>query len=141
MSERKKIEGIGPRRAEIVVAGTAVFLRALESLEAFVDVLFGAPVYVTASSPISLPVVSAASAAGSARPQIVWLKACAESTTWMLKNAKHVARLATELVRWLANAAFAPARKRQALEAAAFLHNTGPFHQRRQATTSIRRTS
>ena len=31
LGERKKTEGIGPRRAEIVVAGTAVFLRTLEA--------------------------------------------------------------------------------------------------------------
>ncbi len=33
LARRKKVTGIGPRRAEIIVAGAAVFLRALESFQ------------------------------------------------------------------------------------------------------------
>jgi exopolyphosphatase/guanosine-5'-triphosphate,3'-diphosphate pyrophosphatase len=33
VAERRKVNGIGPRRAEIIVAGTAVFLRILEHLK------------------------------------------------------------------------------------------------------------
>jgi exopolyphosphatase / guanosine-5'-triphosphate,3'-diphosphate pyrophosphatase len=126
VSERKKIEGIGPRRAEIIVAGMAVFLRALESLKL--------PSMFYSSAGVRDGIIADLAARGVGkersrltRPQLRQVESMGRKYNVELKSARQVARLADELFHGLQTLHGLPLETGKLLEAAAFLHNTGHF--------------
>jgi exopolyphosphatase / guanosine-5'-triphosphate,3'-diphosphate pyrophosphatase len=126
VSERKKIAGIGPRRAEIIVGGAAVFLRVLESLG------LSSMYYSAAGVRDGIIADLAARGVGRertrlSRPQVRMVEGMCRKYNVDLKNAKHVAWIAAELFDSLAALHSLPPDTGKLLEAAALLHNTGHF--------------
>ena len=80
LAERKKITGIGPRRAEIIVAGLAVFLG--PGISKLSPCFIRPPVYVTVLSPI-LPREVWDGSAAVLPASIRLVEACAENTVSM----------------------------------------------------------
>lgn len=126
LSERRKISGIGPRRAEIIVGGCAVFLRVLESLK-----LSG--MYYSAAG-VRDGIIADLAARGVGRersrlnrPQIKLVEAMCRKYSVNVKNAKQVAGLSADLFESLAPLHSLPPDTGKLLEAAAYLHNTGHF--------------
>lgn len=126
VSTRKKIAGIGPRRAEIIVGGAAVFLRVLESLK--LPSLY----YSTAGVRDGVLADLAARGVGKersrlSRPQLKVAESMCRKYRADLKNARHVARLAAALFHNLQPLHSLPLEAGRLLETAALLHNTGHF--------------
>ena len=126
VSERKKVEGIGPRRAEIIVAGMAVFLRALEGLK------LSSMFYSAAGVRDGIIADLAARGVGRersrlTRPQLRLVEAMCRKYNVDLKSARQVARLTSDLFDGLQTLHGLPLESGKLLEAAAFLHNTGHF--------------
>ena len=126
LAERKKITGIGPRRAEIIVAGMAVFLRALESLK------LSSMFYSAAGVRDGIIADLAARGVGRersrlSRPQIRLVEAMCRKYSVDVKSARQVARLSTDLFDGLQTVHGLPFESGRLLQAAAFLHNTGHF--------------
>jgi exopolyphosphatase / guanosine-5'-triphosphate,3'-diphosphate pyrophosphatase len=124
--ERKKMSGIGPRRAEIIVAGTAVFLRTLESLK------LPALHYCTAGVRDGIIADLAARGVGRERSrltksQLRLMEGMCRKYNVDLKHAGHVATMAGDFFEALQSLhALSPATGKL-LEAGAFLHNVGHF--------------
>jgi exopolyphosphatase / guanosine-5'-triphosphate,3'-diphosphate pyrophosphatase len=126
VSERKKVEGIGPRRAEIIVAGMAVFLRALEGLKL--------PSMFYSAAGVRDGIIADLAARGVGRErsrltraQLRLVEAMCRKYSVELKSARQVARVANELFDGLQTLHGLPIESGKLLEAAAFLHNTGHF--------------
>lgn len=126
VATRRKIAGIGPRRAEIVVAGSAVFLRALE--------LFGhrSLYYCLAGVRDGIIADLASQRAGQeitrlSREQTAVVKNMAKRYGVAAKHADVVARLGRRLFDLLRPLHQLPASAGKVLEAAAYLHDIGHF--------------
>jgi len=125
-AERKKVEGIGPRRAEIVVAGTAVFLRTLEALNAS-DMYYS-------SAGVRDGIIADLDARGVGRErtrlgrgQVRVAEAMCKKFNVDVKSARHVAGLASDLFTALQPLHSLTPENGKLLEAAALLHNTGHY--------------
>ncbi len=126
LAARRKIPGIGPKRAEIVTAGTAVFLRALELFE------HRSLYYCTAGVRDGLIADLAARGVGRelsqlSREQRSVVEAMAKRYAVGLKHARHVACLGHRLFEILQNVHELPPAAGKLLEAAAYLHDIGHY--------------
>ncbi|MBV9300658.1 MAG: Ppx/GppA family phosphatase [Acidobacteriaceae bacterium] len=126
LTRRRKIPGIGPRRAEIIIAGVAAFLRALE--------LFHQRALYYCAAGVRDGIIADLAARGVgrelsqlSREQRAVVEGMAKRYGVALKHAKHVAFLGHrlfELLRPLHQ--LAPAAGKL-LEAASYLHDIGHF--------------
>lgn len=126
LATRRKIIGIGPKRAEIVTAGTAVFLRTLELFE------HRSLYYSTAGVRDGIIADLAARGVGRelsqlSREQRLVVEAMAKRYAVALKHARHVACLAHRLFEILQNVHELPPAAGKLLEAAAYLHDIGHY--------------
>jgi exopolyphosphatase/guanosine-5'-triphosphate,3'-diphosphate pyrophosphatase len=123
---RAKIAGIGPRRAEIIVAGTAVFLRALES--------FRHPSLYYLAAGVRDGIIADLANRGVGR-ELTHLSAdqrrvvedMARRYKVPLKHARKVASLGLELFEALRPLHRLPPNTGKLLEASAYLHDIGHF--------------
>jgi exopolyphosphatase/guanosine-5'-triphosphate,3'-diphosphate pyrophosphatase len=123
---RRKVAGIGPRRAEIIVAGAAVFLKVLES--------FHHPSMYYLSAGVRDGIIADLAARGVGR-ELTRLnseqKRVAEDMARrygvILKHARKVAALSVDLFEALRPMHRLPASCGKLLEAAAYLHDVGHF--------------
>jgi exopolyphosphatase/guanosine-5'-triphosphate,3'-diphosphate pyrophosphatase len=126
VNARRKLAGIGPKRAEIVTAGAAVFLRALE--------LFGHRSLYYCAAGVRDGIIADLAARGVGRElsqlsaeQRALVEGMAARYEVSLKHARHVARLAHRLFELLQPLhRLAPAAGKL-LEASAYLHDLGHF--------------
>lgn len=123
---RSKISGIGPRRAEIIVAGTAVFLRALESFQ------HPSLYYLAAGVRDGIIADLAIRGVGRelthlSREQKRVVEDMARRYGVALKHARKVAALSLELFESLRPLHRMPPNTGKLLEAAAYLHDIGHF--------------
>ncbi len=123
---RQKITGIGPRRAEIIVPGTAVLLHVLEA--------FRMPAVYYSRAGVRDGIIADLAARGMARDQAQLtleqrevVERMAERYGTPLKHARKVARLASALFAGFRNAHRLPSFYGRLLEAAAFLHDVGHY--------------
>jgi len=126
LAARRKIPGIGPRRAEIVTAGTAVFLRALELFDN------RSLYYCTAGVRDGIIADLAARGVGRelshlSREQRSVVEAMAKHYAVNLRHARHVACLGHRLFEILQNVHALPPAAGKLLEAAAHLHDIGHY--------------
>ena len=126
VAQRRKVPGIGPKRAEIIVAGVAVFSRVLDRIKA------ANLYYSIAGVRDGIIADLAARRVGRelsrlSRPQLRVAEAMCRKYNADLRNARHVARLAGELFSGMQVLHRLPAERGKLLEAAAYLHNTGHF--------------
>ena len=126
LAARRHMLGIGPRRAEIVVAGAAVFLRALES--------FGQPSLWYCAAGVREGIVAdlAARGVGSelaqlSRDQRKTVEAMARRYGVAVEHVRQVARLARQLFEDLRPLHQLPPGFGKLLEASAYLHDVGHF--------------
>ena len=127
MARRGKIQGIGPRRAEIIVAGAAVFRRALE--------LFQRPSLHYSAAGVRDGIIADLAARGAGRELTMLnrdqrrvVEQMAGATDVQMSHARKVAELAHRLVRVPTAAASAVARLYgKLLEAAGYLHDIGHY--------------
>ncbi len=126
LASRRKMQGIGPKRAEIVVGGTAVFLRAMEA--------FGQSslYYVAAGVREGIVADLAARRVGRelsqlGRDQRQVVSQLAKRCGVMPKHAQKVADLSHELFVGLLPLHRLPPVWGKLLQAAAFLHDIGHF--------------
>jgi exopolyphosphatase/guanosine-5'-triphosphate,3'-diphosphate pyrophosphatase len=125
LRRRQSITGIGPRRAEIIVPGTAVLLRLLESLS--MPALYYSAAGVRDGIIADLAARSSGELSQLSPDQRRVVEAMAEHYGVPIKHAKTAARLATSLF-----AAFQSAHKLapqygRLLEASAYLHDIGHY--------------
>lgn len=126
LAARRKIPGIGPRRAEIVTAGTAVFLRALELFDN------RSIYYCTAGVRDGIIADLAARGVGRelsqlSREQRSVVEAMAKHYAVNQRHARHVACLGHRLFEILQNVHALPPAAGKLLEAAAHLHDIGHY--------------
>jgi exopolyphosphatase/guanosine-5'-triphosphate,3'-diphosphate pyrophosphatase len=126
IGERKKTEGIGPRRAEIVVAGTAVFIRALETLNL--------PGIHYSAAGVRDGIIADLAARGVGRersrlprPQVRVVESMCRKYNVEMRNAKQVAGFAAQLFESLLPVHSLQPETGRLIEAAALLHNTGHY--------------
>ncbi|HEY7303532.1 MAG TPA: Ppx/GppA phosphatase family protein [Bryobacteraceae bacterium] len=126
LAERRKMTGIGPKRAEIIVAGTTVFLRVLE--------LFGHRSLYYCSGGVRDGIIADLAARGVgrelsqlSREQRTVAEAMARRYGVSLKHARHVACLAHRLFEILQSVHQLAPPAGKLLEAAAYLHDIGHF--------------
>ncbi len=126
LSGRRKIAGIGPRRAEIITAGTAVFLRALE--------LFRQRSLYYSSAGVRDGIIADLAARGVgrelsqlSREQRSVVEGMAKRYGVALKHARHVAGLGHRLFEILRPLHQLPPAAGKLLEASAYLHDVGHF--------------
>lgn len=126
VARRRKITGIGPKRAEIIVGGTAVFLRTLE--------LFNHPSLYYCSAGVRDGVIADLAARGIgrelsqlSREQRSVVEAMAKRYGVALRHARHVACLGHRLFEALQALHQLPPPVGKLLEAAAYLHDIGHF--------------
>jgi exopolyphosphatase / guanosine-5'-triphosphate,3'-diphosphate pyrophosphatase len=126
VSGRRKIAGIGPRRAEIINAGAAVFLRALE--------LFRQPSLYYCSAGVRDGIIADLAARGVgrelsqlSREQRSIVEGMAKRYGVALKHARHVACLGHRLFEVLRPLHQLPPAGGKLLEASAYLHDIGHF--------------
>lgn len=126
VSGRRKIAGIGPRRAEIIIAGTAVFLRAVE--------LFRQPSLYYCSAGVRDGIIADLAARGVgrelsqlSREQRSIVEGMAKRYGVALKHARHVACLGHRLFEILRPLHQLPPAAGKLLEASAYLHDIGHF--------------
>jgi exopolyphosphatase/guanosine-5'-triphosphate,3'-diphosphate pyrophosphatase len=126
LAERRKVRGVGPRRAEIVVPGAAVLLRILEE--------FQAPSVHYSAAGIRDGIIADLAARGIGR-ELAQLsrdqrreveRVCLRYGT-PLKHARHVAALASTLFHQLQPLHQLSPGYGKLLEAAAYLHDIGHF--------------
>jgi exopolyphosphatase/guanosine-5'-triphosphate,3'-diphosphate pyrophosphatase len=126
LAARRKFPGVGPRRAEIIVAGTAVFARVLELLRL--------PSMYYSAAGVRDGIIADLAARGVGRElsrltrqqQRVAESMCRKYNV-ELQNARHVAKLSTELFDALKPLHKFPSENGKLLEAAAYLHNVGHY--------------
>ena len=126
LANRRRMPGIGPRRAEIIVAGTAVFLRVMETLK--LDSLF----YSVAGVRDGIIADLAARGVGRelsrlSRPQIRVAETMCRKYNVEIPYARQVARFSAVLFETLDSLHRLPAEAGRLLQAAAYLHNIGHF--------------
>jgi exopolyphosphatase/guanosine-5'-triphosphate,3'-diphosphate pyrophosphatase len=126
VNARQRITGIGPRRAEIIIPGTAVLLSVLEALH--MPALF----YSVAGVRDGIIADLAARGVGRELSQLsVDQRAVVEQTAEHygvpLRHARKVARLSNELFAGLQTAHKLPPHYGRLLEAAACLHDVGHY--------------
>jgi exopolyphosphatase / guanosine-5'-triphosphate,3'-diphosphate pyrophosphatase len=126
VSGRRKIAGIGPRRAEIVTAGAAVFVRALE--------LFRQPSLYYCSAGVRDGIIADLAARGVgrelsqlSREQRSVVEGMTKRYGVALKHARHVACLGQRLFEVLRPLHQLPPGAGKLLEASAYLHDIGHF--------------
>jgi exopolyphosphatase/guanosine-5'-triphosphate,3'-diphosphate pyrophosphatase len=126
LAGRMKIPGIGPRRAEIVIAGTAVFLRILEA--------FQLPSLYYSSAGVRDGIVADLAARGVGRElsrltreQRTVVEQMARRFGVSLSHARKVAALAHELFDGFHRLHQLPPYFGKLLEAAAYLHDIGHY--------------
>ncbi len=126
LSARRKITGIGPKRAEIVVAGTAVFLRVMELFEN------RSLYYCSAGVRDGIIADLAARGVGRelsqlSREQRSVVEAMARKYGVLLKHVRQVAFLSHRLFEILQPLHQLPPTAGKLLEAAGYLHDVGHF--------------
>ena len=126
LAQRRKMTGIGPRRAEIIVAGAAVFLQTLK--------MFNHPSFYYCAAGVRDGIIADLAARGVGRElsrlsgdQRVLMEEMAARYQVKRGHAAHVAYLAAQLFEILQPAHKLPASSGKLLEAAAFLHDIGHF--------------
>jgi exopolyphosphatase/guanosine-5'-triphosphate,3'-diphosphate pyrophosphatase len=126
VNARRKLVGIGPKRAEIVTAGTAVFLRALE--------MFGHRSLYYCAAGVRDGIIADLAARGVgrelsqlSREQRAMVEGMAKRYEVSLKHARHVASLAHRLFEILQPVHRLPPDAGKLLEASAYLHDLGHF--------------
>ncbi|HWF10632.1 MAG TPA: Ppx/GppA phosphatase family protein [Bryobacteraceae bacterium] len=125
-ASRQKITGIGPRRAEIIVPGTAVLLRVLDSLHM--------PALFYSAAGVRDGIIADLANRGLDRgltqlsvDQRSVVEEMAEHYGVAIRHARKVARLGNDLFVGLQHAHRLPAPYGRLLEAAAYLHDTGHY--------------
>jgi exopolyphosphatase/guanosine-5'-triphosphate,3'-diphosphate pyrophosphatase len=126
LAERRKIPGIGPKRAEIVIAGTAVFLRSMEALD------LKSVHYSVAGVRDGIIADLAARGVGRelsqlSKEQRAVVDAMARKYGVNLKHARHVAAMAHKLFELLQRVHLLPPDAGKLIEAAGYLHDIGHF--------------
>jgi exopolyphosphatase/guanosine-5'-triphosphate,3'-diphosphate pyrophosphatase len=126
LAGRKKITGIGPRRAEIIVAGAAVFLRALETFQQ------RSMYYLAAGVREGIVADLAMRGAGRelsrlSREQRRAVEAMARKYAVSLRHARRVAALTHELFEGLRPLHTLAPEFGKLAEAAAYLHDVGHY--------------
>ncbi len=126
LDERRKIVGIGPRRAEIIVPGIAVLLRILEDLQL--------PALYHSAAGVRDGIISDLAARGAGfnltqlpAEQRATVEEMAERYHVPIKHARKVARLANTLFTALHALHELSPMYGRLLEAAAYLHDTGHY--------------
>src|SRR5579884_370932 len=126
LAARRRIAGIGPRRAEIIVAGTAVFLRVLET--------FGLRSLFYCAAGVRDGIIADLAARGVgrelsqlSREQRAVVEAMAKRYGVAIKHARHVACLSRQLFETLQPMHQLTPAAGKLLEAAAYLHDIGHF--------------
>jgi exopolyphosphatase/guanosine-5'-triphosphate,3'-diphosphate pyrophosphatase len=126
LTGRRKIVGIGPKRAELIVAGTAVFLRALE--------LFHQPSLHYSVAGVRDGIIADLAARGVGRElsmlnpdQRHVVEQMARRYGVQVTHARKVAKLAHRLFESLHSLHRLPPEIGKLLEAAAYLHDVGHF--------------
>jgi exopolyphosphatase/guanosine-5'-triphosphate,3'-diphosphate pyrophosphatase len=126
LAGRKKMHGVGPRRAEIIVAGAAVFLRVLESLR------LQAMYYSVAGVRDGVIADLAARGVGGeasrlTRQQLRIAESMCRKYSVDLRVARHIARISTHLFENLQALHGLSPEHGKLLEAAAYLHDLGHY--------------
>lgn len=126
LMERRKINGIGPRRAEIIIPGAAVLLRVLET--------FQLPAVYYSSAGVRDGIIADLAARGVgrerihlAREQTLYLESTARRFGVSLKHARKVAALAHALFDGFQPLHQLAPENGKLLEAAAYLLDVGHF--------------
>ena len=126
LEDRKKIGGIGPRRAEIIVGGAAVFLRTLQLLEQ--------PAIFYCAAGVRDGIIADLTARGVGRErsrltssQLRLAEVVCQKYTVDLNNARHVGKLAADLFDALQALHTLPPETGRLLGSAAYLHNVGHY--------------
>src|SRR5580658_2684596 len=126
IAARQKFVGIGPRRAEIIIPGTAVLLHVLDALHQ--------PALFYSAAGVRDGIIADLATRGIDRgltqlsvDQRSVVEETAEHFGVALRHARKVARLASELFLGFQNAHRLPAHFGRLLEAAAYLHDTGHY--------------
>jgi exopolyphosphatase/guanosine-5'-triphosphate,3'-diphosphate pyrophosphatase len=125
-AERQRVVGIGPRRAEIIVAGTAVLLRLLEA--------FRMPALYYSAAGVRDGIIADLAARGTdinlcqlAPDQRSVVEDLAEHYGVTLRHARRVAKLSSDLFQGLKNLHKLAPHFGGMLEAAAYLHDAGHY--------------
>jgi exopolyphosphatase/guanosine-5'-triphosphate,3'-diphosphate pyrophosphatase len=126
IAARQKITGIGPRRAEIIVPGTAVLLHILEALNMPALFYSAAGVRDGIIADLAMRGVDRGLSQLSVDQRSV-VEEMATHYGVALRHARKVARLANDLFLGFQNANRLPAHYGRLLEAAAYLHDTGHY--------------
>lgn len=123
---RRKLPGVGPRRAEILIPGVAVFLRVLES--------FAISSFEYSPSGVRDGIVADLAARGAGRERAMLdrdqrrvVEQMARKYGVSVSHARQVAALARRLFELLEPLHKLPPQAGVMLEAAAYLHDTGHF--------------
>jgi exopolyphosphatase / guanosine-5'-triphosphate,3'-diphosphate pyrophosphatase len=126
VAARQKIVGIGPRRAEIIIPGSAVLLRVLEA--------FHMPALFYSTGGVRDGIIADLVARGVGRElaqlsgdQRAVVEQMAERYGVTLRHARKVAKLAGELFQSLTNVHKLPPHYGRMLEASAYLHDIGHY--------------
>jgi exopolyphosphatase/guanosine-5'-triphosphate,3'-diphosphate pyrophosphatase len=126
LAGRRKILGIGPKRAELIVAGTAVFLRALE--------LFHQPALHYSAAGVRDGIIADLAARGVGRELSMLNRDQRRAVEQMARrygvqvtHARQVAELAHRLFESLQALHRLPPELGKLLEAAAYLHDVGHY--------------
>jgi exopolyphosphatase/guanosine-5'-triphosphate,3'-diphosphate pyrophosphatase len=126
LKRRQKIVGIGPRRAEIIIPGSAVLLHVLEA--------FRMPSLFYCAGGVRDGIIADLAARGAGRElsrltaeQRSMVEAMAERYNVALRHAQKVARLANDLFHDLQRVHQLPPPLGCLLEASAYLHDVGHF--------------
>ena len=126
LAERRKVSGIGPRRAEIIIPGVAVLLRVLEH--------FHAPSVWHSAAGVRDGIIADLAARGVgreltqlSREQRREVEKMARRYGSSMPHVRHVARLAHGLFCCLQPLHQLPPNHGRLLEAAAYLHDIGHF--------------
>src|SRR6185312_5064269 len=126
LDERRQWVGIGPRRAEIIVGGAAVFLRSLQALHH--------PLLYYSAAGVRDGIVADLATRGVgrelatlSREQRTVVETMAKRYGTPLKHARNVARLGRRLFEITQSMHRLPPTAGKALEAAAYLHDIGHF--------------
>jgi exopolyphosphatase/guanosine-5'-triphosphate,3'-diphosphate pyrophosphatase len=126
LEARRKLVGIGPRRAEIITAGTAVFLKALDLFNQRAVYYCGAGVRDGIIADLAERGVGR-ELAQLAREQRNVVETMAKRYDAPMKHVRHVALLAQRLFETLQPVHRLPPEAGKLLEAAAILHDIGHY--------------